>query len=337
MQLASDYGGLMPDHATYGDSYDYNGKTQTDFTYHHIVPENKLDEAAEKIQAILGTSGDGTLQGEIDDLEDNAKGLREETRSVNLAHAISKTVLGDGHAAHSAAPAQGDLLRAIRANANLPGLYGAVRALMAPALTKILDRKKRTLVNQLKPLGREGLPANDPDVAGVLDASKLDAYGAALLTGAQVAAAAAASTTERKGFKAGTFNNQLAAVLDGVTLDDWIAGNIPSIDAAVGDASSLQRACRDKGLADSGHDWKHAIAWNPGNIHRGVKSDMRIQGAGKTDFDALLDDGGSGFEQAVMNLAANGHFEQLVELKVAVDAVIVRLTTRPTPSTRRGM
>ncbi len=323
IQMASDYSGLLPDHDALGGEYDYDGGKKKDFTYHHIVPENRLKAAAARIILIQADSGDEELTQAAEGLEANAAAKREETRSINLAHAIEKGVLGAYPELGGAAPSASELLPLIRGNAGLDGLYDAVRGLMDPRIKRVMGERKRVLMRDLPKLrGLEDIAADDLGLVALIQASRLDQYGTPLITAQQVATAVAESKN-RKGLKKGTFNGKIKAIVDGKDYDWFLANNASCIsEANAGVNGSLKNAVRDKGLASEAHGFKHAVQWNPGNIQRGPKGDTRIQGAGKTGFDALLDDGGAGFETAAVNLVDSGQFALLQQLNVAVEGVL---------------
>ena len=63
-QFAGEYEGRMARHETYKDSYDFGArKGVSEFTYHHIIPENKILQALEKIESVV-------------DAEDKVKNLK---------------------------------------------------------------------------------------------------------------------------------------------------------------------------------------------------------------------------------------------------------------------
>ncbi|GAA4034368.1 hypothetical protein GCM10022409_18420 [Hymenobacter glaciei] len=63
-QFAGEYEGRMARHDTYKDSYEF-GDRKTDFTYHHVIPENKIHQVLKKIKSVV-------------DSEDKVKNLKEE-------------------------------------------------------------------------------------------------------------------------------------------------------------------------------------------------------------------------------------------------------------------
>jgi hypothetical protein len=63
-QLAGAYEGRMAKHDTYGDSYTMDGKKKSEFTYHHVIPENKILLVLDKI-------------AEVVDKDDQVKNLKE--------------------------------------------------------------------------------------------------------------------------------------------------------------------------------------------------------------------------------------------------------------------
>jgi hypothetical protein len=53
-QFAGEYEGRMARHETYKDSYDFGArKGVSEFTYHHIIPENKILQVLEKIESVV--------------------------------------------------------------------------------------------------------------------------------------------------------------------------------------------------------------------------------------------------------------------------------------------
>ena len=59
----------------------------------------------------------------------------------------------------------------------------------------------------------------------------------------------------------------------------------------------LMKIVRDKGLPNEDQNGvEDVLTWNPGNTHRGPKSELREKA------DALLDDGGNKFERGAINL-----------------------------------
>lgn len=80
LQKASDYLGILPQHEFLGKDYNYKGQKETKFTYHHIIPENFLNE----ISDIITWLGKDVLQTcESCAFQHTAVKLRENTRIKN--------------------------------------------------------------------------------------------------------------------------------------------------------------------------------------------------------------------------------------------------------------
>jgi hypothetical protein len=155
--------------------------------------------------------------------------------------------------------------------------------------------------------------------------TRIDPYAPEMISVADIADALVSVSNNEKKIEA-VF--QKAQSLN--PIDTYITRALPYISSSANNGETLKAKVKENGIPNSEHSddkLKYAIQWNPGNIHRGPKSDMRISGG--EGYNELLDDGGEKFEKAAVNLVSTEHFGLLVELNKNVDLLSVANITTP--------
>jgi hypothetical protein len=340
VQRAGDYGGLMPEHDTFGKSYTFGGKTETGFTYHHIIPENKLHDVHKKLKEIL--ADDASMQSETGQsltkgIEGLKAGGREQwvaTRTVNAVSAINKEFSDYGVVV---TPEEiGPLLRQYTV---LDPLFLHVAALAKRKVIPLIESRFSTEKAKLAPRFIELLKDNafiqrweqrnvTADVAGIVQAIKLDGnviFDAAAVEGVVLSMPPKGA----KGSNKGALVESIKEHAQSVRLDDYYAANYGNLTKSnVSSTSYLKRVVRDKALPRENQDeLEDVLTWNPGNLHRGPKSELREKA------DALLDDGGDSFEFAAVNLLKTEHYLDLSVLNKNLDVLLAAKTDPPSEDT----
>lgn len=329
-QLASDYTGLMPGHDTFGQSYSFDGGTKKDFTYHHIIPENKLEQVVDRMKEILADKPDDReLNTKKSTLETNAEKQWQQTRAVNTAHAVNGlfSMLPKG----TISVTSDELLPVIKTYNTVEELLEGVKEVLRPKLRVVRDKCIQKMFPALSAM------LNDPESAriirvgykpsitnlvedsGMTELTKIDAYAPPIISNAEVAAMLVTES--------GSNSKRIEAVFKRAEalnpVNTYMANAFPYLASSANSGDTLKAKVKENAIGKSDHasdKLKYAVQWNPGNIHRGPKSDMRISGG--TDFDELLDDGGDVFEKAAVNLVSSGHFESLVKLSRSMEQLL---------------
>ncbi|HVZ25989.1 MAG TPA: hypothetical protein VG842_08045 [Sediminibacterium sp.] len=333
-QLASDYSGLLPGHDTFQQSYTFDGKKKTDFTYHHIIPENKLVTVVGKLKEILRlAAGDTELEKKQQKLESNAEEQWQKTRAQDTAFAVNGLFPKETISVTSE-----ELLPHIKTNTTLDTLWVAIREeVLKPKILALRDRliqkMRRPIVDLL----------NDPENARIIRIgympsvrsiveqtgmgalTRIDPYAPEMIGVADIADALVAVSNNEKKIEAVI---QKAQSLN--PIDTYITNALPYVSSSANSGETLKAKVKENGIPNSDHSedkLKYAVQWNPGNIHRGPKSDMRISGG--EGYNELVDDGGEKFEKAAVNLVSTEHFGLLVELNKKVDLLAAANITTP--------
>jgi len=340
VQRAGDYGGLMPEHDTFGKSYTFGGKKETGFTYHHIIPENKLHDVHEKLKEIL--KDDASMQSETGQtlakgIEGLKAGGREQwvvTRTVNTVSAINKEFSDYGLVV---TPEEiGPLLRQYPA---LDTLFPQVAALAKRKIISLIESRFSTEKAKLASRFTDLLKDNafiqrweqrnvTADVAGIVQAITLNGN---LIFDATAVERVVLSIPPQgtKGSNKGTLVQAIKEYAQSVRADDYYAANYGYLTQSnVSSTSYLKRIVRDKALPKENQDeLEDVLTWNPGNLHRGPKSELREKA------DALLDDGGDSFEFAAVNLLNTEHYIDLSVLNKNLDVLLAAKTDPPSEDT----
>jgi hypothetical protein len=340
MQRASDYDGLLPAHEALGQSYTFQGAANTTFTYHHIIPENKLATAVIKLKAILAaapaaaSAGNAALHQSSATLQADAAEQQLLTRVKNTTHAVNAMFLAD-----TVAVSESSVETALRANAALPGLWAAVKTLVINAMSELLRRKKDALRKGLiaifktqafeRAVTLRNTASIDEGLAELVAATGVDHNAVPLLDVVTLRGLLLAN--------AGNKAERLVAVsehLAGVSAETFTTNNYPTVTAGGTTADTLKGILRANGLAADAHTddpLLYAVQWNQGNIHRGPSSTLRVSSG--AHHDPLLDDGGDAFETAAVNLVSLGHFQELQALNGELTILNAAVVAPPTPAT----
>lgn len=349
-QRASDYAGILPAHETYGDSYAFNGGRASEFTYHHIIPENRLVEVTKELKAIkaffealepgpenaeLRDLGN-TLNDETDVLVTGAKAMWRETRIKDVTHEINH-----GFDNLGVQVTESEVRQLILGTAE-------TLALLFPAFEALLKRKvqafhqnassglKRPIVDALKDEAFHGA-VNRGDVTAIADglAPRLNriVFDRTYLE-AQIQAAcieAREGTRKSDPINKSKFADLLEAKLRERKFDAFYQTECIRIHEDATTEGRLKRVLQLSALpSDEDSDLAHAVQWNPGNIHRGPSSSKRLNPE-DGGFIANQDDGGKRFEQAAFNVVSPEHFQKLNQLKAEIDRLLATKTTLAAP------
>jgi hypothetical protein len=298
-QKASNYEGILPRHELLGGEYMYKGARKTDFTYHHIIPENFLNSISGLIESL--EKGQISSTQEYKDFKKKALDLRKDTRTKDTFMALNKrfpgvitfdeadintilaekpnfaearTALRQTVSTNLHTVASGALLKfcAIKADFDNPHTMGDIER---KYVTNVIERSE--MLDML--ITREWFTNQFKyrDDAATLCVPVTDA--ASIFT---------------------SMNEKLSIPItpDLPELDflfhDRTYGIIPIIDMYLTPPAA-------PGL-------KEMMAWIPGNIHRGPISDIRSKS----------DDGGDGFETSASNVMQTEHYIKLKTLHEAM-------------------
>lgn len=325
IQRAGPYQGLLPEHDTYGDKYKFQGVDSDKFTYHHIIPENKLHEALPKLKAILEAEGESDERSRLKAGVEKLKGAAREqwinTRARNTTYAINKE-----YSDYGVVVTEGQLKPLIADNTTLDPLFKTVKDLVVEQLRTKLKYKflraksdfRDALSEQLKEPESTWVGA----VQGLVDANKLENYP--VVDPQAVVAAINSAPQPRKGSRKGNIMRAVDVYVNGVTFDEYSTGKHPELHAdSVAMPAYLKRIVRDSGMPKQGQDeLEDSVTWMPGNIHRGPESKTRLSPKAGKDFDHLVDDGGDSFETAAANLVETPHFQRLIALDGKLGRII---------------
>ena len=128
----------------------------------------------------------------------------------------------------------------------------------------------------------------------------------------------------RKGLKKGNIKKGIQNYIKEQTFEKFYLSAYPELHTpTIGGGSSLKKLLRDNGLPKQDQDeLEDAVTWNPGNIHRGPESKLRLNPEDADHFNESLDDGGDSFEKAAVNLVAAEHYTELTELNGKLDELL---------------
>lgn len=343
-QLASDYDGLLPAHDTYDDEYEIgnNNDTSSDFTYHHIIPENKLKEVKTELDGIadhfkdLAATDDNaglrqantTLEGAKTDLVDGAKTSWLATRVKNTTHAINTTL--DTYGVVVTETEVGALLTQ---DGDLATTFSALKPLIKRKAQPLFNERYTRRISGVTAVATDGLKddnvygrlsvGDEGEITGLLQSLDTNCY----LPPAAVAGIRAALIELPKDPRFGkkskakirdVFRDQLRFW----TFDKYFAEMCgPLHEDSTGSDTHLKKIVQRHGIADDDDELESAVAWNPGNIHRGPSSSKRLN-PDSPGFNAWLDDGGDGFETAAVNVLAPDRFAAVQELNAQIDTFL---------------
>ncbi|MCG8548861.1 MAG: hypothetical protein MI799_00505 [Desulfobacterales bacterium] len=350
IQFASEYDGILPAHDTYQDSYKFGpteeGRSKK-FTYHHIIPENKLKLVATELKGIKSyfsdldeTEDNKKLRGKGTELDNKVNGLVSGAKSVWLNTRITNVTfqINSRYSIYSIAVTEsevGDILR--NNNETLDVLFPLFRDLIKAKAQRAYDKAKGAIKGCVKNALKEDRfygfvnTSNKDGIEEVLT-SRLD--GNFFNFNTVMTNIMDALKELRKSQKYGFLNKRevMDSFTSAITPYDWDYYYAPALhqDATTSD-DHLKKIIQQNGLphAEQNH-LKHAVQWNPGNIHRGPSSTYRLN-PDSDDFDDLSDDGGEKFEKAAVNLLKTGHFKKLETLSGDIDTFLLTKVANTAP------
>lgn len=327
LQRAGDYSGLLPDHDSLGGDYQTNDAAKnTDFTYHHIIPENQLAAALAKLQAVRAAQGEvagATLEHRIAELENGGEAVWLRTRATNLAAAINRE-FSDFEVRVSA-----DALHPLlAAEQQLDGLFARVGRLVRARAEARWSERRRQIIAAIKALLGDrsfGLAWRARGhVAGHIESSMngLTYAGQVLTPTDQIV-----TIFRQIPYLAGPGTNKGAAqraveeLVRRPTFDHFYRDHLGPLHSESVSSPTLKKLVRDKGLPRADQDkFKDSVEWLPGNLHRGPSSRRRLSGG--VGWNELLDDGGDKFEKSAQNLVKANHYQALEQLQVTLEAFL---------------
>lgn len=347
-QLASDYSGLLPSHDTNEDSYrDGNNNEKKEFTYHHIIPENKLVKVAKEFIKIKNDikkyGNDDELKdgftSSITDLQDNAKKQWFETRLTDFQYYMNKEFADDGLLFTK------DNLKPILERDNTSDAI--IKAVLNLAIhqTKVdqVEQKKQfeSRLDLMKSKGRQDQKMVVEELKSV---NKLSDYAPPLLNWMdQYSDIANIAELKREvqenmtnAVTKANYKNAYNPIFQWFYKDyyiykcnklgvsHYIKNDGLSKALASNTQSELEKIVKKYALPHDDRDdayLKSSVQWNPGNIHRGPSSSKRLD-PDKDGFEQYLDDGGDEFEKAAVQILTTNHYRQLYNLNNDIDAFL---------------
>jgi len=346
LQRESSYDGLMPGHDTWGDSYTFAGEKSTEFTYHHIIPENKLKLVTKELAGIKKYFDDLEQTDENEDLRGKGMALDNEvgglitgakagwfkTRVQDVTHAINHTY--DIYDISVTTTEVQNVMEA--AGEALPELFTRFGALLKPKIKRLYEREK----GSVKRVVTQGL--KDPQFYNALNGADgtnirawlglhFDATVFDLDAAVEQILPAVVKKINRKSKTAlnkGRIRDVVVEAVNGSTkgsFDDYYLEECkPLYENSTASDTHLKKLLQKNALPhDASEHLEHAVQWNPGNIHRGPSSTKRLDPDAGVGFDELVDDGGDLFEKAAVNLLATPHFKKLVKLNSDIDTFLL--------------
>ena len=324
VQRAGEYRGLLPEHTTYSDTYTFEGGSKDDFTYHHIIPENRLHEVLAKLNIIFGSDVDSEdmerLRSGSETLKGGARELWIDTRTRNTTYAINHEfkdygVAVDGSEIKKLIVAQNTHKPLFDAIAAL--IFKSIQARLEPDFTTMKGKLRKGVVEILKGPERDWLWA----VSNLV--GKIKFNGKPIFQSAEVENIIASTPKGRRGTNKGNIIRGIEEYSAATTFDVFYRTHYPELQWDYsGTTTSLKKVVKENGLPrDNQDELTDAVTWIPGNIHRGPSSKLRINPKDKKNFKVLLDDGGETFEKAAANLVAQGHYELLARLNEHVETL----------------
>ncbi len=335
-QLAGDYDGLLPAHETHGDHHIFQGQRNSEFTYHHIIPENKLHDAYAKLRVIMQyTDPQHALHAGVESLKANARKQWLKTRAVNTAHAFNKEF--DDYGLNLSVAAITPL---IEAHATFKPLFDAIltaaKNQLIPRLETQFNKQANTLKNLLVALLKSdaffqswGLGQGAGAITAEVDQVNQRIHGYDMYDPAEFTAILdeIPASSSKGHTNKGELVRRLVEHARKPAMQGFFMRNYTALHGA---NDKLATLVRDEGLPRHGQDeLEDSITWNPGNIHRGPSSKLRLDPKTKGDFDQLLDDGGKDFEVAAVNIISTEHYHRLEALNLNLDALNKMDVTQP--------
>ena len=342
MQLASDYDGILPAHDTYRDSYAFDSVRSSEFTYHHIIPENKLklvgvelkgikeffDELEETDQNQQLRQKGVELEGKVGDLITGAKTGWLNTRIKNVSH-----IINDKYDTYGIEVKESDVRDIMtQHNETIGALFPAFRDFLKPKTKPAYDTQRSAInrfisqalkdntfythVNSLDENGIRGKLSDGVDTK-IYDLNTM-------VTDTMNAIRGLRASQKHGQLNKGKVRDAVVSAINSWSFDDYYTNLCTPLheDATTSD-NHLKKIVQKNALPnDEDSHLEHAVQWNPGNIHRGPSSSKRLNPESGNDFDEILDDGGERFEKAAVNLVASNHFEALVNLNRDIDTFL---------------
>jgi hypothetical protein len=329
VQRASDYDGILPAHESYGDGFAYDDgsekddkdKRLSDFTYHHIIPENQLVLVTSQLKEISehlksNPEQDGGFGGAMGALSDNARAMWQKTRARNASVFVTRQFSDLG-----VKVSEDEAETLIGANPSLEALFAAFRDFCRPQVQAKMYRPPKIKDTCMALIESDHAKFDQP----VPDVSGLSALPAAYFDVAALQAALPAKLLEaRAGVRRGTTRGAYFGVLQSLvrvrSADAWFPEAYPTVALPKAVDGSLRRLVQQYAMAGDVDEVEKAVQWNPGNIHRGPSSKLRDSGG--SDLEKLVNDGGNDFEIAAANVVSKEHFQALTVCKATMDSFL---------------
>ena len=336
LQRAGDYSGLLPGHETYSDSYEFQNQTKTDFTYHHIIPENKLHLVIGKLKELLKGDDIEELSEKKTQLQNTAQEQWLSSRTKNTVYAINAEFSDFG-----VELSESQIKSILSGNRTIDPIFTEVEEIIKTQVTKKIKtdsaKKRDNLIKSFKKLFNQDKImikwSNDEiqkDVKTIVENNQIRIFFNPFFQEDPIKDIIAnhkpKENKKNKSTEPPTPNK--GAVIK--EIEKYCKNNIEEFyqracklitenSFYVSGSRTLKAYLRDTALPREDQDeLEDAVAWNPGNIHRGPKSDLRPNP--KTPgFDELLDDGGEEFEKAAQNLVTKEHYQTLEKLNTNID------------------
>jgi len=338
VQRASDYAGILPKHETFEDSYRFQGRRSTDFTYHHIIPENKLEKVYKQLRTIRDyLEGDGpsnktsnAFNAQLSGLVTNARKGWLKTRARNTTYALQQD-FGDLPVQIPESKVE-EILKAYAQTQDDPS--GAFQSQYKQELEPNFHEAKRkarstvsTMLNTTS-FFRTGW-GDERLIRELWEALGKDVYNFDILAPwLQDALQAVRDEDEQHRITSKVLDKRsvlkhIKFALQRYDLETYFRDKFPALSALRPTQGTLKKLLQQNAIPheDSEH-LEHAVQWNPGNIHRGPASSKRLNPDAGEEFDALVDDGGDNFEKAAANLVERKHYEVLEELNEQIDGFL---------------
>lgn len=346
MQRASDYSGRMLDHDYFGDSYDFKGARNNRFTYHHIIPENKLEDITKEFEAMnayLSTRNDrnperdGFYKRYMKDLLANSKAHRDEVRAKNTHYWINREIqhwetdvtLSLGQTRQFLAKAGEDMGAIFRVFSDhfckpkMKEYYSDYAATSQDhkIIKRLLDTREI----------EHFLNKNQGEIESIIDykfaqtPEQRRIYNFPKVKADTVAAVIELVNERPKKNppSKGDLYKTLLKTIKRSDKYDYMARNYDYLgDPKPRNNGFLSRILnKSASFLDDDSLVEAAVQWNPGNIHRGPSSSFRL-GPDSPNFNELLDDGGKRFEKAAQQLVSADHYMLLVGLNSRIDTYL---------------
>lgn len=335
LQFAGNYTGKMPKHeATNAPKYNYRESTneemteKNEYTYHHIIPENFIQQVYDKVKVTLGTLDKNS---EVQENKEAAlaqeafhtKGIGwwQKVRAKNTTHDINHCL---STAPYTIKVSESDVLQVIMSTENnLITRYDAL-------LNLIKAEVKKKMVPEIKKLVKKvtQYSSSDPSVIHLNNVIRAFLPEISMI----VISNSASYAPGRKTLRTQTANYR-QVVLREVNMDRAYEGYVRRyfVNGNFVGKTGLKRVVQMSALDNTdsmGEQVEEMMLWIPGNIHQGPKSTYRLQGdqTYKTDdiqrnepdgYNAEQDDGGGNFERSAQHVVGgtDQHFTILENLK----------------------